>query len=46
MRNLVELNNDMNISDVALFFHDEDTVDIHDSILKDVGPTEGQNSHF
>ncbi|KAH0758484.1 hypothetical protein KY290_021977 [Solanum tuberosum] len=44
---LVELKNDMNICNIALFMHDGDTIDIyvrHDTILEDVGPTEGQIS--
>ncbi|KAH0658512.1 hypothetical protein KY289_027260 [Solanum tuberosum] len=44
---LVELKNDMDICNIALFMHDGDTIDIYvrnDTILEDVGPTEGQIS--
>ncbi|KAH0642343.1 hypothetical protein KY290_033934 [Solanum tuberosum] len=46
---LVELKNDMDICNIALFMHDGDTIDIyvcHDTILEDVGPTEGQISQY
>ncbi|KAG5591546.1 hypothetical protein H5410_042060 [Solanum commersonii] len=46
---LVELKNDMDICNVALFMHDGDTIDIYvcdDTILEDVGPTEGQINQF
>ncbi|KAG5591290.1 hypothetical protein H5410_041804 [Solanum commersonii] len=46
---LVELKNDMDICNIALFIHDGDTIDIyvcHDTILEDVGPTEGQISQY
>ncbi|KAG5600833.1 hypothetical protein H5410_032203 [Solanum commersonii] len=44
---MVELKNDMNICNIALFMHDGDTIDIYmrdDTILEDMGPTEGQIS--
>ncbi|KAG5584827.1 hypothetical protein H5410_045261 [Solanum commersonii] len=44
---MMELKNDMDICDISLFMHDGDTIDIyvcHDTILEDVGPTEGQIS--
>ncbi|KAH0773922.1 hypothetical protein KY290_011059 [Solanum tuberosum] len=44
---LVELKNDMDICNIALFMHDGDTIDIYvcdDTILEDVGPSEGQIS--
>jgi len=45
----VELKNDMDICNIALFMHDGDTIDIYvcdDTILEDVGPSEGQISQF
>ncbi|KAH0693636.1 hypothetical protein KY285_020733 [Solanum tuberosum] len=44
---LAELKNDMDICNIALFMHDGDTIYIcvcHDSILEDMGSTEGQIS--
>ncbi|KAH0641893.1 hypothetical protein KY290_033511 [Solanum tuberosum] len=44
---LVELKNGMDICNIALFMHDEDTIDMYvsdDTILEDVGPSEGQIS--
>ena len=44
---LVELKNDMDICSMTLFMHDGDTTDIYvcnDTILDDVGPSEGQIS--
>ncbi|KAH0682747.1 hypothetical protein KY290_021342 [Solanum tuberosum] len=50
---LVELKNDMDICNIALFMHDGDTIDIYvcdDTILEDVGPSEdlglGSSSSF
>ncbi|KAG5615987.1 hypothetical protein H5410_015811 [Solanum commersonii] len=44
---LVELKNDMNICNIALYMHDGDTIDIYvcdDTILEDVGPSEAKKS--
>ncbi|KAH0688490.1 hypothetical protein KY290_016654 [Solanum tuberosum] len=44
---LVELKNDMDICNIALFMHDGDTIDIYvcdDTILEDVGPTVQQGT--
>ncbi|KAG5600825.1 hypothetical protein H5410_032195 [Solanum commersonii] len=44
---LVELKNDMDICNIALFMHDGEIIHIYvcdDTILEDVGPSEGQIS--
>ncbi|KAG5580569.1 hypothetical protein H5410_051196 [Solanum commersonii] len=44
---LVKLKNDMDICNIALFMHDGDTIGIyvcHDTIMEDMGPSEGQIS--